>query len=219
MKNIPLFTTSSGIATLILREIPWNGRAYVLVRSVWNGQAEALLQECGSFCRAAGAQEIYAACHGEDAPLPAEPAYSIDTMHCQKKDLPKPSLTVELEPLTKENSQHYLDIYNCCFREVPSAASYDRKKLEPLYGEDLAWLARKDGVYAAVAEISATGLEGIAVLPEFRGLGFALAATVLQMIPRPVVELRVASNNDRAIALYRRLGFQKTGQRKQWYRL
>lgn len=218
MNNIPLFTTAGGIATLILREIPWNGRAYVLVRSVWEGQGTVLLEECRSFCRAAGAQEVYAACHGQEEPLPAKPAYTIDTMQCLKQQLPvgKP---VVLEPLTRENSQQYLDIYNSCFRQVPSAASYNRKSLEPLYGEDLAWLARQDGEYAAVAEISTTGLEGIAVLPEYRGLGFDLAAAVLQMVPRPAVELRVASTNERAIALYRRLGFRETGQQKQWYRL
>ena len=56
MKNIPLFTSSYGLATLILKEISWNGRAYVLIRSVWNDQTAALLEECRGFCRAAGAE-------------------------------------------------------------------------------------------------------------------------------------------------------------------
>ena len=38
MKDIPLFTSDCGLATLILREIGWSGSAYVLVRSVWNGR-------------------------------------------------------------------------------------------------------------------------------------------------------------------------------------
>ena len=56
MKNIPMFTSAYGIATLILREIPWSGSAYVLVRSVWNDQTAALLEECRGFCRAVGAK-------------------------------------------------------------------------------------------------------------------------------------------------------------------
>ena len=61
MKNIPMFTTPYGIATLILREIPWSGNGYVLIRSAWEGQTAALLEECRGFCRAVGAERIYAA--------------------------------------------------------------------------------------------------------------------------------------------------------------
>lgn len=216
MKNIPVFTSAYGIATLILREIPWSGSAYVLVRSVWNDQTAALLEECRGFCRAVGAQAVFAAYDTEE--LPAEHAYDMIRMCRPKAGLPLPE-TLELVPLTPENSDAYLEIYNCCFKTVPSAASYDRSSLEPLYGEDLAWLARKNGSFAGVAEISKEGLEGIAVLPEFRGLGRELALAVLHMVPSPVLRLKVASTNDRAIALYERLGFQVEGLEKRWYRL
>ena len=33
MKDIPVFTTEFGIASLILRDIPYRGEAYVRVRS------------------------------------------------------------------------------------------------------------------------------------------------------------------------------------------
>ena len=217
MKNIPMFTSSYGLATLILKEIAWNGRAYVLVRSVWNDQTAALLDECRSFCRAVGAEEIYASWDAEE--LPAEHAWDMIDMACPKSALPAPRQTVELEQATPETAEDYLRIYNQCFRDVPAAASYDRKSLEPLYGEEMIWLAKVHGQYAAVAEISKEGLEGIAVLPEFRGLGFDLAATVLRMVPSTEVRLKVASTNVRARRLYDRLGFAEVGISRRWYRL
>ena len=60
MKDIPLFTSDCGLATLILREIGWSGSAYVLVRSVWNGRVAGLLDECARFCRAVDAKQIFA---------------------------------------------------------------------------------------------------------------------------------------------------------------
>ena len=217
MKNIPLFTSTYGIATLILREIPWSGSAYVLVRSVWNEQKEALLEECKSFCRAVGAKEIFATYGMEE--LPAEHAYDMLAMTRPKTGLPVSERPVDLEPLTKANSEAYLRIYNTCFVSVPSAASYDAASLDPLYGEDLAWLAKVDGVYAGVAEISKAGLEGIAVLPEYKGLGYELALAVLPMVPSAELRLKVASINDRAVALYDRLGFLSKGAEKRWWRL
>lgn len=216
MKNIPLFTSSFGLATLILREIPWSGRAYVLVREVW-GDAAALLDECRGFCRAAGAGEVYAAWAEGFETLPAAHAYDMLAMSCQKAALPVG--TLPLVPLSRENAGAYLDIYGRCFRDVPGAASYDRKSLEPLYDEELAWLVPVEGGYGAIAEISKTGLEGIAVLPEHRGLGYPLAATVLQMVPNSTVHLKVASTNHRALMLYRRLGFTESGLARPWYQL
>lgn len=217
MKNIPVFTSSYGIATLILREIPWSGSAYVLVRSVWNGQKAALLEECKGFCRVVGAKEIFATYDMEA--LPAEHAYDMLTMTRPKAGLPVSEHPIDPEPLTRENSADYLRIYNTCFVSVPSAASYDAAALEPIYGEDLAWLAKVDGVYAGVAEISKTGLEGIAVLPEYRGLGYELALAVLPMVPSTELRLKAASTNRRAIALYERLGFACAGTEKRWWRL
>lgn len=216
MKNIPVFTASAGVATLILAEIPYKQTAYILIRSVWTDPA-ALLDECGRFCRMAGAETVYAS--WEDQLLPGEPVYEMLSMSCRKAELPPPSGPLELVPLTPENSQAYLSIYNHCFRLVPGAATYTERDLKRLYDTDMAWLARKDGHFAAIAEISREGLEGIGVLPEFRGLGFDLAATVLQMVPSLTVSLKVASTNAPALRLYERLGFSAGPVISRWFRI
>lgn len=217
MKNIPLFTGKHGMASLVFRELSFSGCAYVLVRAVWNGQVEAFLAECRDFCRAVGAKETFV-CR-EDGELPGEPAYEVLRLCREKAGLPLPEQAVKLEALCPKNGNTYLDIYNSCFREVSGAASYDRQDLNRLCGQDCAFLAKVDGNYAGVAEISKTGLESIAVLPEYRGLGRDLSLTVLPFVPNTRLTLKVASDNERARTLYDRLGFAVEETEKRWYRL
>ena len=214
MKDIPLFTGTHGLASLVLREIGISGRAYVVVRAVWKGQTEAFLQECLHFCRAVGAEQVYASYDLEE--LPAAHAYDMVAMEMEKAALPKGD-PVELEPLSPQNGQAFLDIYNGCFRSVTGAAAYGKEDLNRLFDTDCAFLAKKDGKYAAIAEISETGLESIAVLPEFRGLGYDLSLTVLPMVPRKTIRLKVASTNEKALALYTRLGFVQRETVSRWY--
>ena len=69
MQNIPMFTGVHGMATLILKEIPVSGMAYVLVRSVWKDDLAGLLAECRDFCRAAGAEAVYGSWETRDPRL------------------------------------------------------------------------------------------------------------------------------------------------------
>ena len=61
MRDIPMFTTEYGVASLVLREIPYRQEAYISIQS--SLQPEQLLEECISFCRACGAERIYAKNH------------------------------------------------------------------------------------------------------------------------------------------------------------
>jgi len=214
MKDIPVFTGAHGVASLILRQIPWSGCGYVIVRGIY-GDAAAFLDECLGFCRACGAEEVYANMELQD--LPAPHAYDMLRLQRQKAGLPCGS--TELEELSKENSEEFLTVFNTCFRPVPNAVAYGKEELRRLLEEETAFLVRRDGRAAAVAEISKQGLEAIAVLPEYRGLGYDLALTVLQMVPSNTISLKVASTNARALALYERLGFVQTEVLSRWWKL
>lgn len=215
MKDIPIFTGTHGIATLILSQIPWSGRGYVMVRSVWD-DAKAFLDECLGFCRACGAKEVYASWETQQLPVPH--GYDVLQMTMKKSDLPD-GPDIATEDLTQENSDAFLEIYNTCFLPIHNAASYGTKDIGQLLGEETAYLVKKDGSYAAIAEISRQGLEAIAVLPQSKGLGFDLARTVLRKVPSVDLTLKVASTNHRAIRLYERLGFQTTKILSQWWKL
>ena len=58
VKDFPMFTTEFGVASLILKEIPYRSEAYIIIQDTQ--QPEQLLQECISFCRMCGAEKIYA---------------------------------------------------------------------------------------------------------------------------------------------------------------
>ena len=58
MKDFPVFTTENGAASLVLKEIPYKKEAYITLRA--SQAPQALLEECVSFCRACGAEKIYA---------------------------------------------------------------------------------------------------------------------------------------------------------------
>ena len=217
MRNIPMFTAANGMASLILREIPYSGRAYVMVRSVWNGRIEGLLRECADFCRAAGASEVLASDGKND--LPADHAYDILRLTVERAALPMLERPVELVPVSGENGDAYLKIYNGCFREVPGAASYDKKDLQRLVTGKTGFLAVQDGDYAGVVELDPDGIAGIAVLPRHRGLGHDLALTALQQVKTETLCLKVADTNRRAVALYRRLGFGNDTLVSRWWRI
>lgn len=217
MQNIPVFTAANGMASLVLREIPYSGKAYVMLRAVWNGQTEALLQECAGFCRAAGADTVYAT-DGKNE-LPAVHAYDILRLTLHRQALPPLQRQVELVPVSAENGSDYLHIYNGCFRPVPGAASYDRKDLRRLMEQGTGFLAKNRGEFAGVVELEPDGIAGIAVLPAHRGLGYDLALTALHRLQADVLQLKVADTNLPALKLYRRLGFGEDTTVSRWWRL
>ena len=56
MKDFPCFATDDGVASLILKEIPYRQEAYIRFQDVQPGRFAPFLQECVSFCRMAGAE-------------------------------------------------------------------------------------------------------------------------------------------------------------------
>ena len=215
MKDIPVFTGAHGVATLVLRQIPWSGCAYVLVRSVWT-DAAAFLQECLGFCRACGAKQVFASWELEE--LPAEHAYDMLQMQMEKADLPQAE-PVAVQSVTKENAPAFLELFNRLFCPIPNAAAYTGQDLSRLTAEQTGFLVYRAGHPAALAEISKQGLEAIAVVPQAKGLGYPLAATVLQMVPSKTITLKVASTNEPALRLYARLGMEQTAVLSRWWKL
>ena len=68
MKNIPMFTTEYGVANLFLKNVPHSGAAFIQILSTSN--CFELLKECRDFCRAIGAERIYASGHDALGQLP-----------------------------------------------------------------------------------------------------------------------------------------------------
>lgn len=216
MKDIPIFTTPAGTATLILREIPYKKTAYVLVRSVLPGGMRETLAACGGFCRQAGAEQVFASA-GEPLDLP--PAYDMLELSRPRAGLPMPDPPVPLVPVGRDNVSDYQAAYNRLFTALPGAATCHGAEFSRLLTPGIAYLAMPDGRLAGIGEIDGCELRTVGVLPEYRGLGRRLTLTLLHRLSGPDLFLRVSSANERALRLYEGLGFERRGVLTRWYRL
>lgn len=214
MKDIPIFTTPAGTASLILREIPYKRTAYILVRSVLPGGMGETLSECRAFCVQAGAERVLASA---DGPLDLPHDHDMLELARPKSGLPAPEPPVPLVPVTRENAPDYQAIYNRLFTQIPGAATCHGAELARALSSGGALLAVSGGNFAGIGETEGSELRAVGVLPEYRGLGRRLTLTLLDRLEGPDLLLRVSSVNERALRLYERLGFQRRGVLSRWY--
>ena len=217
MKDIPIFTGQFGVATLILREIPYKQWAYVMVRGAREGKLEAFLEECCGFCRMAGAERVLATA---DEPLDFLPhAHDMLELTCRLDSLPPLEEPVELHPVDESNWEQFRRVYNELFREIPNAATYTQADEKRVTAQEHAYMAIVDGQVAGIGEYREAELCAIGVLPAFRGLGRRLALTLLHGMSGDEVRLRVSSVNEPALRLYEKLGFTRSQVLSRWYLL
>jgi hypothetical protein len=220
MRNIPVFLSQGGTATLILREIPHRATAYVLLRTVVD--LKILLEEATAFCREAGAERCLASPGETDCCLEGTPIYEIYVLHMDKKQLPPPERRVELAPVTRKNGRIYLETYNRCFASVSHALTYDRGQLERIFrtGQQ-AFLAKHQGKILGMGELHGNELAAVGLLPECRGQGLSrdLTLCLLGNCPGPEITLTVVSDNAPALRLYDHLGFRVSRVESSWYEL
>lgn len=201
MRNIPVFPCEFGVASLILQEIPSQGAAYCTVQWAQPGKLPALLAQCNAFCRAAGAKIVYA----DRPPVPGQaPAIVLRRMTGKKSEIP--ASRDDLVRLNAENWPQFLALYRQAMAPVPGAASLRPADLPRLLQSGGCYLVQRQGTLLGIGQVSGNQLLSIAAAE--RGMGMAVAAALLSQCPGPELTLTVAEGNNRAIALYRKLGFQ-----------
>ncbi len=200
MKDIPLFTVSDGMASLILREIPFRGAAYIWVRSVF-GSLDGLLQECAAFCRAAGAEKVYATGQADFSAYPVYARLIQRSVCCQS--LP----ATEAIALPAKDAAAWLQQYRERFRLVP--ASQSSPGSEGLYD-----IFHK-GEQIGIGQYEKDKLLAVAALQKGRGADCVCAMSALMQVPQ--LRLLCAEENLPAMRLYDRLGFSRENCREVWY--
>lgn len=202
MKDFPLFPCSNGMVSIILSEVPYRAEAYILIRSL-QGSLSGLLQECGDFCRAAGAERIYVS---GAADLTHLPVYAhLTDRSLEKSRLPKSSACAVLTQASR-----WTELYNQRFRSVHCAKTYLRTPQNAYFiydGEDLIGLGQIiDDELAAVAALQ-------------KGRGQDCVYALAEKISQDQIKLLCAEENLPATRLYDRLGFSRDRERRIWYRL
>lgn len=212
LKDIPVFTTDYGVASIILKEVPYKDVAFVHVQDVQPGQLKEHLEDCAGFCRAAGAERIYATGHEELAAYP---------LHCIVYEMSVPLENCQPEanlwPVTAETVGRWREIYNAGMGSIDNHATMtfqDEKKILESGG---AYFAHKEGELIGIGWME--GSELLALVSVVPGMGETVARTLFTVVNSDRITLEVVSINERALRLYKRMGFVITGERSRWYRI
>lgn len=209
MKDIPIFTTEHGVASLMLREIPYRQEAYIRVQDAQPGKMEALIRECVGFCRAAGAERIYWSAGDVEGQLHAAVYEMQGTAWVDRDKLES------LFPVTEQTVGRWRQIYNQRMAQVDDAATMTAADEERILGSGGAYFVHREGQLLGIFWLEDTKLLAVAAVE--RGAGERVMHTLMSLIEGAVMTLEVVSTNEKAIRLYERLGFIKTREVRRWY--
>lgn len=213
MKDFPFFSTESGVASLVLKEIPYRKQAYIHVREVQPGQLSELIAECAAFCRMAGAEQIYAAGHEE---LAAYPLYT-SVLEMRGEAWVDPDNLENLFPVTEQTVARWRQIYNERMKDVDNAGTLEARDEKRILESGGAYFVHRNGELLGIGWLDDCKL--LAVASAMPGAGERVMHTLMSLVEGATVTLEVASTNERAIRLYERLMFLKTREISRWYNL
>ena len=211
MKDFPMFTTEYGVASLILKEVPYRQEAYIIIQSTQ--QPKDLLEECISFCRVVGAEKIYARGHEfvESCPL-----------HCAIYEMRgqiavDEQKTANLWPVTPENIGAWRDFLNSRMKEIDNAGTLEKNGEKEILDLGGAYFVHRSGELLGAGWIVDGELMLIAAAE--KGMGEQVLHTLLSAAASEEIWLQVVSTNERAIRFYEKMGLIKTAELRRWYRV
>ena len=209
MRDFPVFTTENGAASLVLREIPYRGVAYITLQDTQN--PKELLAECIDFCKMAGAEKIYATGHQW---MEGYPVYtSVVKMQRSRADIPESDAA--LFPVTEKTLEQWRGLYNERMQKIPNAAVMPREEGKYLLAKGGGYFVHRNGELLGIGIARENKIEAIASVKP--AAGETVFLTLCSALFSENVVLEVASNNQRAIQLYEGLGFLKTELLRTWY--
>ena len=211
MKDIPVFATEYGIASLVLKEIPYQSAAYVTVRD--SLEPERLLEECIGFCRACGADRIYATGHSV---LESRPLYTaMWQMQCSLEALP--DTDAALWPVQENTLKQWQQIYNDKVRNLPNGAWMTDADARKMIDKGDGYFIHRGETLLGIGRVSGDTIDWVASLQPGAGRDVLLALS--HAITEETVYLTVASVNIKAVKLYENLGFLKNKELSRWFHI
>ena len=211
MKDIPFFDTEYGVAALVLKEIPYQGAAYVTVLDAW--EPEKLIAECRKFCVMCGAERVYATGH---SCLDNRPLYT--AMWEMRRSMDGFAETdAALWPVQEENLELWRGIYNDKVRCLPNAAWMARKDGRDMLSKGDGYFVHRGEKLLGIGRASADTIDWVAAVEP--GAGRDVVCALAHALWCDTVTLTVASENPKALALYQSLGFAKTKEISKWFEL
>lgn len=213
MRDFPIFTTQYGVSSLVLKEIPYRGEAYIRIRDCQEDFFAEHLAECVSFCRMCGAEAVYA--EGNEK-LSAYPLYtSVYLMRGEAK--PEEEKVASLFPVTESTVSHWRSIYNKGMRSVDNAGTLESRDEKKILASGSAYFVHSDGELLGIFWLEENKL--LAIVATRKGAGETVMHTMMSLLKGEQMTLEVASTNEKAIRLYEKFGFLKTAELSRWYQI
>lgn len=211
MRDIPMFTTENGVGSLVLKEIPYSGIAYVTVRD--SSVLTEFIRECVEFCKAVGATSVLASGHMD---LEAYALHSsIIRMSAPWDAIPETDAC--LFPVTEKTLPRWREIYNQRMKNVDNAAYMSERASKEMLSRGDGYFIHKDGTLLGIGIASDDKIDCVAAV--VRGMGRDVVSALSHALLSDSIILEVASTNERAIKLYTSMGFVQTFEVSRWYKI
>lgn len=211
MRDFPVFTTEYGVASLVLKEIPYQGTAYIMIRD--SLEPEKLLQECVEFCKVCGTEKVYATGHEI---LESRPFYTaMWEMRCAREALP--DTDAALFPVQERTLADWREIYNKKVSSVPNGAWMTEKDAKVMLEKGDGYFIHRGETLLGIGRASGEVIDWVASLQP--GAGREVVCALVHGIWSDTLSLTVASTNEKAVKLYESLGFVKAKEISCWYRV
>ena len=209
MRDFPFFSTEFGVASLVLREIPYQGTAYITLRDA--SEPEMLLKECVDFCRICGAEAVYATGHEILEKYPFYTAMWL--MRCDAAAMP--ATDAALFPVQAQTLAQWQRIYNEKVRRVPNGAWMTDKDAKKMLEDGSGYFIHRGEQLLGIGKVSGMELQWVAATVP--GAGRDVVCALCHAVWADTVELTVASENKKAVRLYEELGFVRSQELSRWY--
>lgn len=211
MKDFPFFTTEYGVAGLTLKEIPYTQAAYIKILD--SQEPEKLLEECIAFCKMAGAAYIYGSGHSFLEKFPFHTR--ILRMTQARENLL--DTDAALFPVTDKTIDFWRKIYNERMSNVPNFSYMSLSDGNELLGQGSGYFIHRQEKLLGIGIASGDKID--AVIAVKAGAGEDVVLALNHALCGDRINLEVASTNERAVNLYRRMGFITAGEVSAWYKL
>ena len=210
MRDIPIFTSEYGVASLVLSQIPFKKEAYIRIQD--SRDPQKLLIEAARFCRCAGGEKVFFTGF-YDHPYP--PYSEIWTMRCMRSELP--DTDAALIPIQEHTVEDWRRIYNDRMYDVATASLINSQQGKQLLISADAYFVHRQSVLLGIGIASGENIHALASVVPGAGRDVLLALNHALSGEMAIVE--VASTNSAALRLYKDLGFVPIRLAEKWYEL
>lgn len=211
MRDIPMFTTENGVGSLVLKEIPYSGIAYVTIRD--SSFPTEFLQECVEFCKAVGAKSVL--CSGHEALESYDLHCAVVRMSASWDAIPETDACIF--PVMESTLSQWRNIYNERMKHVDNAAYMSEVAAKEMLKRGDGYYIHKDGTLLGIGIARDDRIDCAASV--VRGKGRDVVTALSHALISDNIILDVASTNTRAIKLYESLGFTKVFEVSRWYKI